>query len=187
MWGDATVCIEFGIFSFLGTFGGAMLLLALYALISVYALYCIYVVYVVISTRHMVDDSWTISPIQWVWDNAHVHHSFRRVLDVSIESLASSIPRGFLWGTATAAHQFEGDCTNNNWSHWELKTRYDPMVNDTVPTIRHAHKSDKACDHWNRVSDDIDLMKNFGCNAYRFSIEWSKIEPKRAQFNQDAI
>eukprot|EP00475_Leptophrys_vorax_P032513 TRINITY_DN5022_c0_g1_i2.p1 TRINITY_DN5022_c0_g1~~TRINITY_DN5022_c0_g1_i2.p1 ORF type:complete len:177 (-),score=32.95 TRINITY_DN5022_c0_g1_i2:61-591(-) len=148
-----------------------------------YLCYCIWIVF----QKHSVDDSWSLEPIQWVWDDGNMHPALRRVLDLSVEALAEKIPKGFLWGSATAAHQFEGHCTNNNWSHWELKTRFDPVVNKHVPTIRNDQKAGASCDHWNKVNEDVQLMKEFGFNAYRFSVEWSKIEPKRGVFDQEAI
>ena len=47
-------------------------------------------------------------------------------------------PRGFLWGTATAAHQVEGNNTNNNWWKWEQQDG----------RIEKGHKSGLACDWW---------------------------------------
>ncbi|MDZ4154260.1 family 1 glycosylhydrolase, partial [Methylicorpusculum sp.] len=44
-----------------------------------------------------------------------------------------------------------------------------------------------ACDHWNRYKEDIQLLKKTGCNAYRMSIEWSKVEPQEGIFDQSAL
>ena len=44
-----------------------------------------------------------------------------------------------------------------------------------------------ACDHWNRYSDDINLIRDIGVRYYRFSVEWSKIEPQMGVYNQDAL
>lgn len=84
-------------------------------------------------------------------------------------------PPQFLWGTATSAHQVEGNCTNN-WSIWE-----------NPQTIHDGSLSGNACDHWNLYQDDIRCMKKLGVNAYRFSIEWSKIEPEEGVFDSDAL
>lgn len=83
-------------------------------------------------------------------------------------------PKGFLWGTATAAHQIEGDNFNNDWWQWEQ----DGHVKE---------KSGKACDSWNRWKEDIDLAKSLNNNAYRFSIEWSRIEPEEGKFDLFAL
>ncbi|CAM9543351.1 unnamed protein product [Chrysoparadoxa australica] len=89
-------------------------------------------------------------------------------------------PDNFLWGVATAAHQVEGGCTNNNWSKWET-TKRDP------PTIAHGQVAGDACDHWNRYKEDVQLIKQLGCATYRFSIEWSKVEPQQGVFDETAI
>lgn len=76
-------------------------------------------------------------------------------------------PEGFTWGTATAAHQIEGGNWNNDW--WAFEHREGTVV---------AEPSGDACDSWNRWSEDLDLVRNMGLGAYRFSLEWSRIEPE---------
>ena len=77
-------------------------------------------------------------------------------------------PRGFLWGSATSAHQVEGFNTNNQWWAWEQQPG----------RIRDEHKSGPACDWWGgRWRDDFDRAFENGQNAHRFSIEWSRIQP----------
>ena len=72
----------------------------------------------------------------------------------------------------------EGNNTNNNWYHWE--NQFDES---NKPRIHNGDKSGLATDHWNRYPDDIKLMKNLGVNHYRFSIEWSRIEPENGKFD----
>lgn len=91
-----------------------------------------------------------------------------------------TFPKGFLFGSGTSAHQVEGDCTNNTWSLWEKSV-------DEQGKKRVESPSGKACDHWKLYKEDIKLMKNIGLNAYRFSVEWSKIEPKEGQFDESAL
>lgn len=91
-------------------------------------------------------------------------------------------PDDFMWGTATAAHQVEGNNDNNNWYAWEHTLNEDQQA-----TIHNNDKSGAAADHWNRYPQDIQLMKDLGMNAYRFSVEWSKIEPERGLINVAAI
>ena len=91
-------------------------------------------------------------------------------------------PNSFAWGTATAAHQVEGNNTNNNWYDWEHQ-----LDENNQPRIHNGDKSILAADHWNRYPDDIKLMKDLGVNHYRFSIEWSKIEPKNGNYDLEAI
>ncbi len=75
-------------------------------------------------------------------------------------------PEGFLWGTATAAHQIEGGNTNNDW--WAF---------EHAPGTPCVESSGDACDSWHRWPDDLDLVASLGLGAYRFSVEWSRIEP----------
>ena len=85
-----------------------------------------------------------------------------------------AFPDGFLWGSSTAAHQIEGDNFHNNW--WAKETRGET-----------EEKSGKACDHWNRMDEDADLIAELGHQAYRMSIEWSRIEPLKGEWNQAAL
>jgi beta-glucosidase len=87
-------------------------------------------------------------------------------------------PRGFLWGTATAAHQVEGNNTNNNWWAWEQQEG----------RILQGHKSGLACDWWGgRWKEDLDRAAEAGQNAHRFSIEWSRIQPTPDQWDETAL
>lgn len=85
-------------------------------------------------------------------------------------------PVGFMWGTATAAHQVEGGNTHNDWYRFEHEKG----------TIAHGDTSGLTTDHWNRVAEDVALMKDLGANAYRFSIEWSRVEPVEGTWDQAA-
>ncbi|KZE89964.1 glycoside hydrolase family 1 protein [Microbacterium sp. TNHR37B] len=77
-------------------------------------------------------------------------------------------PEGFVWGAATAAHQIEGQ--NVNTSHWE----YEYSENTTV-----QEPSGDAVDSYHRYPEDISLLAEGGLKAYRFSIEWARIEPEK--------
>lgn len=85
-------------------------------------------------------------------------------------------PKGFLFGSATSAHQVEGGNFNSDWYKWEKAGH-----------IKDGETSDPAANSWNKWREDIELLKQTNQNAYRFSIEWSKIEPEEGKFNQDAI
>jgi len=76
-------------------------------------------------------------------------------------------PKGFLWGAATAAHQVEGN--NVNSDAWVLE--------HIKPTL-FAEASGDACDFYHRYRDDVALSASLGLNAFRFSIEWARIEPE---------
>ncbi len=85
-------------------------------------------------------------------------------------------PKGFLFGSATSAHQIEGH-QHNDWSEWEK-----------LPGKIHNHDTAEiAADSYNKWRDDIKLLKDSSQNAYRFSIEWSRIEPEEGKFNQEAV
>jgi beta-glucosidase len=87
-------------------------------------------------------------------------------------------PRGFLWGTATASHQVEGNNTNNNWWSWEQEPG----------RIQQGHKSGLACDWWNgRWREDFDRAAQGGQNAHRLSIEWSRVQPSPERWDEDAL
>ncbi len=80
----------------------------------------------------------------------------------------TAFPDGFVWGTATAAHQVEGGNWNNDWWAWERN-----------PDSGCAEPSGDACNHWELYEHDLDLLAGFGFNAYRFSIEWSSHRARR--------
>ena len=87
-----------------------------------------------------------------------------------------TFPDGFLWGTATAAHQVEGGNVNND--HWELEhAEHSPFV----------EPSGDACDSYHRWREDLDLVAGAGLNTYRFSLEWSRIEPAEGEFSRAAL
>ncbi len=50
-----------------------------------------------------------------------------------------------------------------------------------------AQRAGVCCDHWNRYKEDIRLMKEISLNAYRFSVEWSKIEPEPGRYDEAAL
>ena len=83
----------------------------------------------------------------------------------------------WLWGTATAAYQVEGGCDNNQYRTIEGK-----IINGEL-----YEPAGIVCDDWNRYKEDIQLMKELGVNAFRFSVEWSKVEPKPGEYNEAAL
>jgi len=99
-----------------------------------------------------------------------------------IDTSKIKFPDTFYWGTATASHQVEGNCDNNNWYAWE-----NSKAEQKHPRIKDNQKSGLACDHWNRYKEDISLIQDLGVTHYRLSLEWSKIEPQKGKYNQIAI
>ena len=93
------------------------------------------------------------------------------------EEASQPAPPDFYWGTATAAHQVEGFNTQNDWYLWEM-----------IPgKIDNGDLSGAAVDHYHRFDEDFTLAQQMGHNAYRFSIEWSRIEPSRDSYDPMAI
>lgn len=87
-----------------------------------------------------------------------------------------SFPADFLWGSATAGHQVEGG--NFNSDCWALE--------HASPSI-FAEPSGDAVDQWNRFDDDMAILAAIGLKAYRFGIEWSRIEPIEGVFARSAL
>ena len=86
-------------------------------------------------------------------------------------------PEGFLWGTATASHQVEGNNTNNNWHYWEQEGHVTP-----------GHSCGLACDWWGgRWKEDFDRASEAGQNTHRLSIEWSRIQPALDRWDEEAL
>lgn len=101
--------------------------------------------------------------IHWNWskiDTSHIH-----------------FPRNFLFGAAGAAYQYLGahNCPNCNWSC------------NIQPGVGSGEESGAACDFWRYASTDIQLMKEIQLKAFRFSFEWSDIEPQPGTYDEKAI
>lgn len=84
-----------------------------------------------------------------------------------------AMPKGFLWGAATAGYQVEGDSVNSDtWLFEHVK-----------PNV-FSEPSGSACDSYHRYEEDMDIAARIGLNCYRFSVEWARIEPARGEFSQ---
>lgn len=79
-----------------------------------------------------------------------------------------------LIGTATSAHQIEGNNVNSDWWHFETNKEL-------------KHRSGIACDSYRKYKDDIAMMKKLRLNSYKFSIEFSRIMPGKGFVNYDAL
>ena len=87
-----------------------------------------------------------------------------------------AFPAGFYWGVATAGHQVEGDnVTSDTW-----------FLENVSPTI-FVEPSGRACNSWELWETDLDLVQGMGLNAYRFSVEWARIEPVEGEFSEEAL
>lgn len=85
-------------------------------------------------------------------------------------------PDGFLWGSAVAAHQVEGNNWASDWWAWEH-----------MPGTPCVEPSGDACDFYHRYREDVALLAALGHQAFRFSVEWARIEPEEGEFSRAAL
>jgi beta-glucosidase len=111
-----------------------------------------------------------------------------------------SFPKKFLWGAATSAHQVEGN-TQNHWTAWELenaktKAAQAPHQWSDLDSWSHIleaaqdpgnYVSGAGADHYRLFERDFDMLSQLDMNAFRFSIEWSRVEPSQGAWNVEAI
>ncbi|HEX9594516.1 MAG TPA: family 1 glycosylhydrolase [Candidatus Saccharimonadales bacterium] len=105
------------------------------------------------------------------------------------------------FGASTSAHQVEGR-NHNQWSVWELNHARELATTAEAKLAHWLPKWDEfktqaqnpdnyvsgaAVDHFNRYEEDFDIAKQLNLNAFRFSIEWSRIEPKEGRWDDAAI
>lgn len=89
-----------------------------------------------------------------------------------MKEFKGSFPENFYWGTAISAYQTEGDNIYSDWWDYEKAGKIGKGV-----------ESGKACNHYDRYDDDFDLVQSLHNNAFRFSIEWARIEPREDYFD----
>jgi beta-glucosidase len=85
-------------------------------------------------------------------------------------------PTDFLWGVSGSGHQTEGG--NDASDTWFLE--------HVTPTV-FREVSGAACDGYTRWQEDVDLAAGMGLNAYRFSVEWARVEPTPGDFSTEAL
>lgn len=111
-----------------------------------------------------------------------------------------NFPKDFLWGASVSAHQVEGN-NNNQWTNWErsrtltnTKTalhelrflkKFDQIVDRIIDPENYI--SGKLADHYNNYAQDFSYLQAMNMNAFRFSIEWSRIEPSMGEWDGDAV
>jgi beta-glucosidase len=89
-----------------------------------------------------------------------------------------TFPESFLFGCATSAHQVEGGNHNNDWWAWEQRPG----------KIHDGSRAGGACGWWDgRAEEDLTLAAEYGQNAHRLSVEWSRLEPERGRFDGAAF
>ena len=99
-------------------------------------------------------------------------HQIRDGSWITREDTMQKFEKNFLMGAATAAHQVEGN--NIHSDYW---------AQEQMPHSGFAEPSGIACDHYTRYEEDIRLLAGAGLNAYRFSVEWARIEPEEGRFD----
>lgn len=111
-----------------------------------------------------------------------------------------SFPKDFLWGASTAGHQVEGG-NFDQWTVFELdhaselaksapdRLRWLPKWLDIKEQAEDPENyvAGKAVDHLRRYEEDFRFIKKLGLNAFRFSIEWSRIEPEQGVWDKKAV
>ena len=88
----------------------------------------------------------------------------------------SAFPDGFLWGVSTAGHQNEGG--NDRSDTWFLE--------HVEPTV-FREPSGVACGSYERWAQDVDIVAGLGLDAYRFSVEWARVEPDPGEVRAEAL
>lgn len=89
---------------------------------------------------------------------------------------APGFPDDFVFGVATSAYQVEGHI-ENDWSEWERAGK-----------LKSSHaRCGRGVDHWNRLEEDVALAREVAATAFRISLEWARIEPRRGHFDEAAI
>ncbi|CAL5428079.1 unnamed protein product [Camellia sinensis] len=86
----------------------------------------------------------------------------------------TSFPPSFTFGTTSAAYQYEGAANEGGRgpSIWDTFThRYPGKIQD-------GSNGDVAIDSYHRYKGDVEIMKEMGLDAYRFSISWSRVLPR---------
>src|SRR5215467_476932 len=87
-----------------------------------------------------------------------------------------TFPQGFRWGVATSGHQTEGGNTGSDT--WFLE--------HVRPTV-FREPSGLACNGYELWREDVDLVAGLGLDAYRFSVEWARVEPAEGEFSAEAL
>ncbi|WP_316859814.1 GH1 family beta-glucosidase [uncultured Cohaesibacter sp.] len=94
----------------------------------------------------------------------------------------SDFPKDFIFGTSTSAYQIEGSSFGGcGSSHWDT-------FSATSGNVVRCENGALACAHYNHWESDLDLMKDLGVEAYRFSTSWARVMPEgRGAVNQEGL
>jgi beta-glucosidase len=107
------------------------------------------------------------------------------------------ITNSFLWGVATSSYQTEGGITNNDWDFFTRSESIKKRISSlTKPSIFYKGSSQvylqpagEAVRFWDPkfYVSDFEIARRIGMNSFRISLEWSRIEPEKGEWNQEAI
>ncbi|HKU18918.1 MAG TPA: family 1 glycosylhydrolase [Candidatus Saccharimonadales bacterium] len=112
----------------------------------------------------------------------------------------AKLPKDFLWGASMSAYQSEGG-VHTQWTEWECahaaelaKTapaRYSYLPNwaeiQAQATDPQNYICGKGVEHYERYAEDFKLLQQLHLNAFRFGIEWARLEPREGEWNTAAI
>lgn len=87
---------------------------------------------------------------------------------------AASVKAGFMWGVSTAGYQWEGYDTSSNWAAWDAAGKT-------------SERNVKGADGMHDYAADAQLTQGLGCNTFRTSIEWARIEPTEGSIDPQAV
>ena len=108
----------------------------------------------------------------------------------------TNFPKHFFWGGSTAAHQVEGN-NHNQWTVWELAHAKE-LAQTAHQRLNHLQNwqeikdqaeepenyiSGQGVDHYRRYKEDFEIAKGLNLNAFRFTIEWSRLEPEEGKWD----
>jgi beta-glucosidase len=85
--------------------------------------------------------------------------------------IRARLPKDFVFGVATSSWQIEGSSSTRSESIWDRFAKIPGAIADGT-------NADPACDHVNRVDEDMDLIRDLGVGAYRFSVSWPRFMPE---------
>jgi beta-glucosidase len=90
---------------------------------------------------------------------------------IAPQEIRARFPRDFVLGVATSSWQIEGSSSTRGESIWDRFARIPGAIADGTT-------ADPACDHVKRVEEDLDLIRDLGVGAYRFSVSWPRFMPE---------
>lgn len=145
-----------------------------------------------------------LDSLYWIWDDGSDETEHERV-KISTNPQDMKFTQDFLFGVATSAHQMEGRQGGglNNWSIWEKMIPQDKTTTSTDTNTTSSHYGMDTPSHapvrdgsligdglhgWTQWETHLHALKQLGVNSYRFSVEWSKVQPNGpGEWNEVAL